>query len=288
MGHLGQDGNPNTRRLSDTPSRLSCMAISERTRKILWGKAGGRCSVCRVQVVGDPADADDASVFGEEAHIVARSPDGPRGRKYAGDINGYDNLILLCSRHHKEIDDQVNTYTEDQLHAIKSQHEQWIAELGENREPGPMHLVPDPKYATPKKLKLFTSGTAFWHEFDGCVSFAASWIEGLSDEHEDLIAAFLEDLEDWMNIAGGIGVPYGQKRDASKAMNDHISELAKAGFLLGARKRHLLLTDNSGLPPTPFLRMDIEIQPANIALAEATEKLVKEHAANAALWQHVD
>lgn len=259
------------------------MGISERTRKILWGKAGGRCSICRVQVVGDPTDADDASVFGEEAHIVARSPDGPRGRKYAGDINGYDNLILLCSRHHKEIDDQVNTYTEDGIHEIKGRHEQWIAELGEKRNPGPSRLAPDPKYPIPDKLKLFTSGTAFWHEFDGCLSFTPSWIEGLSDEHEDMIASFLQDLEDWMDIAGGIGHSYADKREASKAMGHHITELAKAGFLLGAVKRHFLLTDDSDIPPTPWLSMDIEIQPAYIALqVDADGKPIPDATANVA------
>lgn len=264
------------------------MAISDLTRKILWGKAGGRCSACRVQVVGEPTDADQASVFGEEAHIVALSPGGPRARKYATDINGYDNLILLCSRHHKEIDDQVNTYTEDRLHEMKRQHEQWVAELGEKRDPGPSRFVPDPNYPTPKRLKLYTSGTEFWHDFDGCIAFMPSWIAGLRDEHEDLIAAFLEDLKDWMDIAGGIGPSYREKRAASKAMNEHISALAKAGFLLVARKCHLLLTGNSGQPPSPFLTMEIEIQPANIALAEAAEKLAKEHAANLALWEHVE
>jgi hypothetical protein len=242
------------------------VAISDRTRKILWARASARCSLCRVQVAGDPTDTDDPSVFGEEAHIAARSPGGPRARQYAGDIDGYDNLILLCSRHHKEIDDQVNAYTEARLLEIKKEHEIWASQLGEKRDPGPIRRIPDPAHRVPKMLKLYTSGTAFWNDFDGCFSFTASRPEGLSEEHEDLLAEFFQDVEDWMDIAGGAGATYSMKRDASRAMSRHITELAKAGFLLGARKRHTLLTGGVDAPPVPWGEMDIEIQPASVAL----------------------
>ena len=241
------------------------MSISERSRKILWVKAAGRCSLCRLQVAGEQADSDDPSVFGEEAHIVARSPGGPRARKYDGDIDGYDNLMLLCSRCHKQVDDQVNAYPEERLLKIKREHEAWAARLGQEPGPGPTRLMPDPAHPVPKMLKLMSSGTEFWHYFDGCISFRPSWPVGLSDEHEDLVAEFLQGLEDWMDIASGHS-SYAEKREASKVMGHYISELAKAGFLLGARKRHLFLTGGADAPPTPWLMMDIEIQPAYLAL----------------------
>ena len=244
---------------------LPIMAISERTRKILWSKAASHCSLCRVQLAGEATDTDDASVFGEEAHIVARSPGGPRGRQYDDDIDGYDNLILLCSRHHKEVDDQVIAYTEARLLEIKRDHEAWAAKIGNKGDLGPTRLIPDPAYLVPKALKLFTNGTAFWNYFDGCLSFRPSWVGNLSDEHEDMIAEFFQNLEDWMDVAGGVGHSYSEKREAAKAMGHHISELAEAGFLLGARKRHLLLTGGVDSPPTPWLMMDIEIQPASVA-----------------------
>lgn len=242
------------------------MAISERTRKILWVKAGGRCSLCRVQVATEGTDADDPSVFGEEAHIIGRSPGGPRAGDYTGDIDSYDNLILLCSKCHKQVDDQVNTYTVDRLRKIKRDHEAWVTKLGEQRDPGPIRLVPDPAHPAPKMLKLFTSGTAFWHYFEGSISFYPSWPEGLSDEHEDLITAFLQDLEDWMDVVGMGHQSFTTSREASKAMGHHIEELAKAGFLLGARRRYMLLTGGIDAAPTPWRAMDIEIQPAYLAL----------------------
>jgi hypothetical protein len=274
-------GQPNTRRLSDTPLRLLAVAISERTRKVLWGRAGARCSHCRAQVVGEGTGTDDPSVFGEEAHIVARSPGGPRAGNYAGDIDGYDNLILLCSKCHKQVDDHVNSYSEDRLLKIKRDHEAWAAKLGEKTDPGPMRLVPDPAHPVPKRLKLFTSGTAFWHYFADCYSFRPSWIEGLSDEHEDVITAFLQELKDWMD--GGTGdLSYSEHREASKAMSHHITELARAGFVLGARKRHLLLTDDSDLAQTPWRVLDIEIQPAYLVLkVDADGRPISEAAENA-------
>jgi hypothetical protein len=218
-------------------------------------------------LVGDPTDTDDPSVFGEEAHIVACSlGGGPRGREYEGDIDGYDNLILLCSRHHKEIDDQVNAYPEDRLREIKRQHEKWVAELGEKRDPGPIRLIPDPAYQDPELLKPFLSGSDFWSEFDGCYRIESSRPKGLSEEHEDLIIEFLQSLEDWMDIAGGATGTISMKRDASKAMDHYISELLKAGFLLGAKRRQMLLTGGIDAPPVPWGVMVIQFQRANDAM----------------------
>ena len=81
--------------------------------------------MCRVQVATSRTDADDPSVFGEEAHIVARSPGGPRAGQVT-DPDGYDNLILLCSKDHKRIDDQATWYTVERLMAIKLAHETWV------------------------------------------------------------------------------------------------------------------------------------------------------------------
>jgi hypothetical protein len=106
------------------------MSISERTRKILWITAGGRCSICRVQLATERTDSDDPSVFGEEAHIVAQSDGGPRGGQMR-DADSYDNLILLCRMDHKRVDDQVGYYTVARLREIKRAHETWIRTLGD-------------------------------------------------------------------------------------------------------------------------------------------------------------
>lgn len=106
------------------------MSISLKTHKMLWGRSGSRCAMpdCRRALVVDETETDDPSVVGEEAHIVARSEDGPRGKSDLplDSRDNYDNLILLCNIHHKQIDDQVNTYTVEVLREMKSNHVEWV------------------------------------------------------------------------------------------------------------------------------------------------------------------
>ncbi|MDA8002504.1 MAG: HNH endonuclease [Alphaproteobacteria bacterium] len=60
------------------------------------------------------------------AHIIARSPRGPRGRS-GGGSNSYDNLILLCPNCHKEIDQAgAEAYPVEMLKRWKSQHEKMV------------------------------------------------------------------------------------------------------------------------------------------------------------------
>jgi len=45
------------------------MAITDKTRKILWGRAGNRCAMCRRVLVVDRTPSDDDAVVGDECHI---------------------------------------------------------------------------------------------------------------------------------------------------------------------------------------------------------------------------
>ena len=76
----------------------------------------------------DESETDDASLIGQEAHIVAQKKNGPRGKSTLTDDqrNKYDNLILLCSNHHKLIDDQEIKYTVELLKEYKIKHEKWV------------------------------------------------------------------------------------------------------------------------------------------------------------------
>jgi hypothetical protein len=42
------------------------------------------------------------------------------------EVDGYDNLILLCRKDHKRLDDQVEHFTAERLAAIKVGHEAWV------------------------------------------------------------------------------------------------------------------------------------------------------------------
>lgn len=106
------------------------MAISLKTHKMLWGRSGNRCALptCRRLLVEDETETDDASIVGDEAHIVAREDDGPRGVSTLtlNERDKFDNLLLMCKVHHKLIDDQPLTYTVDALHQMKAEHLEWV------------------------------------------------------------------------------------------------------------------------------------------------------------------
>lgn len=136
-------------------------------------------------------------------------------------------------------------------------------QLGVTRPDGQVRLVADPTRPTPKLLKVFTTGSALWRFIDGCAALVPSWPDGRSNEHEDLIAALLDDLRDW-NDAVGYTDSYVAKRDAARALGEHVKRLARAGFLIGAKERFCLLTGGVG-EPVPWRVIDIEVQPAGTA-----------------------
>jgi len=83
---------------------------------------------CRRELVIDASETDDPSVVGEAAHIVAEESNGPRGDSplTKEQRNLYANLIVLCNVHHKQVDDQVMSFTVDRLIEMKATHERWV------------------------------------------------------------------------------------------------------------------------------------------------------------------
>lgn len=103
------------------------MNISEKDLKKLWGRAAGRCSYpgCGMNCLPYLNDSDP-TVVGEMAHIIARSPKGPRAIKTGG-TDTYNNLILLCPNHHTLIDKApTKTFPVKTLLKWKTDHEQSI------------------------------------------------------------------------------------------------------------------------------------------------------------------
>src|SRR5205085_1467643 len=47
------------------------VAISDKTRKLLWGRSGNRCAICRRTLSVDGTVVDAEAVVGEECHIVS-------------------------------------------------------------------------------------------------------------------------------------------------------------------------------------------------------------------------
>jgi hypothetical protein len=210
--------------------------------------------------VTEETETDDPSVFGEEAHIISAAPNGPR----AGDLPDHDvyrNLILLCSKDHKRIDDQVTHYTAALLSTIKHDHESWITGLGDGSSRP--RLVPDPTRPAARALHVVTSGSTLWDLAFGADTMRPSWPGGLSEDQQDLIAAFLDDLRDWGDVHS-LEDSYQEGRHAAKALSTHVANLNEAGLQVGVRIRHLLLTDGTR-DPMPCRELDIQIRPLALA-----------------------
>ena len=94
--------------------------------KLLWGRSGNRCGICKIELSPDGS----VETIGEIAHIVSRTEEGPRGVDVLplAKRDDYSNLILLCPNHHSEIDKLPDSWPSSKLHQIKDDHEKWVSE----------------------------------------------------------------------------------------------------------------------------------------------------------------
>jgi len=103
------------------------MTLSVHDRKILWARAGNRCSYHYEGVICDEelviSEAERQTLVGIECHIVSKKAGKSR---YIADFpnrDKYVNLILMCGKHHKIIDDNQGKYTIEVLRSMKREHE---------------------------------------------------------------------------------------------------------------------------------------------------------------------
>ena len=111
------------------PQTLGTMTVSDKTRKLVWGRSGNRCARCRCPLLMEATPLANDSVIGEECHILGWSKDGPRGDSTMpnAERDQYDNLILLCPTCHSIIDDRVAEYTVVAMVEMKREHERWVS-----------------------------------------------------------------------------------------------------------------------------------------------------------------
>ncbi len=102
--------------------------IPTHTRLKLWVKSAGRCEFngCNEPVWRNNLTLSDGN-FADVVHIIAASEDGPRGNEESANQQiKYSNLMLMCKRCHKEIDDNPETYSAKTLSKWKWKHEDRI------------------------------------------------------------------------------------------------------------------------------------------------------------------
>lgn len=103
--------------------------IPQLTHRALIAISSGRCEFrsCN-KFLFEHSLTKDPGNYAEAAHVVAFRPAGPRGDMVDRpvDINGIDNLMLLCAECHHLIDTNPAKYPREELLAHKREHEDRI------------------------------------------------------------------------------------------------------------------------------------------------------------------
>lgn len=93
-------------------------SISLTIQKKLYSESAGMCNLCKAKV----------NEINEISHIIACSPNGPRGNaEYSVEfINSYENLILLCPICHRKVDGNPIGFPANYLINKKQEHIDFI------------------------------------------------------------------------------------------------------------------------------------------------------------------
>ena len=102
---------------------------TQTTLRRLFSASGGTCSFPGCDQASFDADNHQLA---EAAHICADKPGGPRydPDQSEAERQGFENLIVLCRTHHRQIDVAPETYPVAFLRAIKASNEAQSASAG--------------------------------------------------------------------------------------------------------------------------------------------------------------
>lgn len=204
-------------------SRVLSRRISPLTRLLLFVRAGGRCEFDghNKYLLRHSLTLTEGN-FAQMAHIVAFSPQGPRGtkRRSAKDLNSVGNFMLLCPECHKLIDTLPSQYTVKTLRSFKQRHEDRIYRLTSTRpdyqtrvvilksmigaqavdiSPGEIQEAIAPRYPDPEPLLIDLTtipdgdDSAFWENAkraiaQSCARLYAARMDGPPLRHVSLFA----------------------------------------------------------------------------------------------------
>ncbi len=101
--------------------------LSDKLQLLLFSEAAGYCQRCGTWLFANLADK--YFLIAEMAHIVAASPEGPRGADREGvDVHSIDNIVLLCPTCHTLVDKAPDEFPADLLRRWKSDRKQILQE----------------------------------------------------------------------------------------------------------------------------------------------------------------
>lgn len=221
------------------------MAISLKNRKLLWGRSGNRCAICKKELVVEATTLDEESIIGEECHIVSPKTDGPRYRPETKteSFNSYHNLILLCCIHHKIVDDQIKEYHESKLLDIKKKHEQWVKDSLEQGTVKPLRLKSIKGKQTEFLIRI-PSGKVLLNIISGTYGSYFDHPEPNDESEMELFSSTLQNIQDWSDIGSELDV--GERVKTGFYLSTMINELEESGFWLFGSREQKILTGGIG------------------------------------------
>lgn len=105
--------------------------MKEREIHKLIADSGGRCNFpsCGEKLIFQYEDGTFVKLV-EFCHIIGESPRGPRGLPTKSELmtQNPENIILLCVKHHKIVDNNDREYPIERLKRMKENHIQWVNE----------------------------------------------------------------------------------------------------------------------------------------------------------------
>ena len=205
------------------------MTISDKTRKLLWGKSGNQCAFCQIALIMETKDSYGISIVGDECHIVARSKDGPRGDPNITQeqIDSYSNLILLCKVHHKLVDDQAEIYTVNVIKKIKTHHEGRVQSILRKD----VHGKEPPEFAF-----RITAGKELFSIVAGAPMYDFDHDEPQSRAEVEDLASFLQLLQEYVDI--GEEIESGGRVEIGFELSEEIRTIENSGFMIfGTREK---------------------------------------------------
>jgi hypothetical protein len=233
------------------------MSITDKTRKVLWGRSGNLCAYCNAHLVVDASALDSESVVGDECHIISGAPNGPRHDPSLDlqDIDNLTNLILLCRVHHKQIDDQPETFTAEILRQLKDDHEKKIRDsLSQSEKLEPVRVVRK-KAELPSYLVLVTSAKALLDFSLGCHCHYDNYPDDLSEEDLDCVGNFLQNLADWVDL--GVNEPH-ERISAQRSLAENMAELEHANLRIYVAREKQELRGGT-VSPSTFYALHLRI-----------------------------
>lgn len=201
------------------------MAISDRTRKLLWAKSGNRCAICKTELLSQK-ESEDFNI-GEECHIISGKTNGPRYKQEFGEYDSVDNLILLCRNHHREIDELTDSYTEELLVYMKMNHENWVRKTIKD-------AIETEKENEPRFLARVTSGKELLNILTEVHGYNSDYPEPEDEEEASFIGSVIQELVDYGDISSMV-----ESHDKVKMgfqLKELLSRIEEKGYFLFAER----------------------------------------------------